>query len=302
MEITAQEITNQQITVKAMADILKQGLAKMKGYTSVQDPQTVTVGGAKGALVSATLTASNLKVSQKIYLLQNGSWFISITLCSTSKTELNEMTKALQTFRFTTPAVSAAPPIESVDSGTVAGQTYTNNTGGFSLGFPAGYTALTDPDAIKKYDLEVFDAYKSIYKDPDAVRQALEAEGTTTAFVAYRHPKGYKTGFNDEMNVSVIKMGDFNGSALDYAAYIEQSAAGLSDKIKMQNPEAVEAGGLTGAVVQSSFKIGSNTVNDAFFIFERSGYLITVDLSAVDETGMKELEQAFSSIKFLTGT
>jgi hypothetical protein len=296
---------NDQLSLKDIADYVKKTLFKTDGYSNVKNPQNVTIDGNKSFLITATVKVQKLKVSQKIYLLQNKNWFITITLGSTSTTEMSEMTKTVQSVKIIVPTASIASTAsaeeESVDPGSISGLSYTNKIGGFVVGFPAGYTATTDAAAIKKYDIDGFAVHKSIYKDPDAVKQSIEAGGTSALFIAYRHPKGLTAGLNDKMSVSMINMDGFTGSALEYASYAKQDAKYLSDKVTVEDPVAVQIAGLKGAVLQSSYKIGSYLVQDEAVIFEKNRYLVLINLTAVDNTGMKELEQALGTLRILTG-
>lgn len=279
--------------LKEIADYIKLSLEKTQGYSNVKDPQITKINGTQAALITATETVQKYKVSRKFYLLQNGDWLIQVILSSTEKTEMSEMDKAVQSL-----AINAFT--DGGDRGNVAGQTYTNRSGGFTVVFPAGYTATNDSEAIRKIDLESFEAYKGIYKDPDSMKQSIEEGKSATLFLAYKHPKGYKTGFYDMMSVSMLKADSFKGSVMDYAGLEKQTLALLSDKITVEGPVPVQINGVNGAELAASYKVGANTVLEEAFIFEKNHYLVAVVLSAVDEAGIKELEQAFDAIRMLT--
>lgn len=287
-----------EVTLKDMADIVKQTLERMKGVSNVQEPQTVTLDGTKAAMIAATLSVQDIKVSQRIYLMKNGGWFITATLNAADKTDLNEMAKALQTVKLAEPAVSGGTQNKGTDPGTVSGQTYTNRTGGFTLVFPAGYTATNDPEEIKEYVLDLFDAHKELYKDPDAIRQSIEMDGPSSLFIAYK--KTDKAGINDEISVSMTKADGFAGSVLDFALYVKEGITSFSDRIEIQDPMKAVIGGVEGAVLLSTYKIGKVPVYEDIFLFEKNGYIVTVDLTAPDDAGMNELEGAVSAIRLLT--
>ncbi len=295
MAVNMQQMTSEfPGNIMDIADYVKLTMSKTAGYTKVQDPQSIKLNGTKAALITATVNVQDYKVTQKIYLVQNNGWLISITASSAKKAELNEMAKAVQTAKITAGS-------ELKDMGDITGQTYSNRTGGFTLSFPEGYTATNEREAINKYSMQVFEAYKAIYRDPDAVRESLEEEGSTLNFVAYKHPKGYKTGFTDEISVDMFKMDGYSGSAMDYAALEAEAIPLFSDKITVDSLAEASICGLDGAELQCSYKIGSYTIKDKIYIFEKNGYIVAVYLSALDDEGMKELDEAFGTLRILTG-
>ncbi|MEI6101723.1 MAG: hypothetical protein WCP73_07775 [Eubacteriales bacterium] len=197
------------------------------------------------------------------------------------------------------PSVSAsAAPVKDADPyGTVNGQVYTNNAAQFEITLPEGYQTINSAESIREYGIQTFDAHRALYKNPDALKQAIQTV-EIPGLIAYMHPDGKPDGLNNELSAAIEKMdSSVKADNIVIAKLYIQSMKENSDKYKISDPVAVKIGGVDSAYFTNAFTLNSISFSEKYYIFKNNGYAVILCETAMDKTAMDGMDAAVKTIK-----
>ena len=224
--------------------------------------------------------------------------------CSNSSITSQELTFAATAEPAPIPAANQAPAQSPTEvpaltddiAGVSSDSGYVNDTLGFSISYPEGYTVLTQ-DQINTLMAQAIGQIKSVFSDPDLAQQAISQ--SIPKAMAFKHPLTYTDSFNSNFNliISELPAGTSSDIMTIATAAIEQ-AGSQAPSMQYGEPSSAQVGGKDAVAVNLKQSVNGYTVDEWQYYFLCDKYLVIVTICADNEDELGELDSMVQSIQF----
>jgi hypothetical protein len=269
-------------------------LNKVSAKYKISEPVPMKIDGVDSAYFTNNYTLDSIDYYEQYYIFTNNDYMIAICKTAMDPYAMDIMTAAFNTLKITPSAPVAASPSSTDISGTLNGNTYTNDAAGFILAYPDSYTVYSR-DQINALMAASIEKIKSLYKDPDLIEKALEQNVPVS--MASMHEAGYMVGFNSNVSVMVQSV-SVSGNIVDFANTLLKVVQKQSDSLKFGKAASAKLGGHEAASATITQKLNGINVYQKIYFVSSNEYLVVITLSAANNNELKSLDKIVNTIQF----